>query len=264
MYGKCMGNIQKLSTLPDGGNYNSATDKIPTIRNGGVSGTDYQTVIPTSGGTSIGVINKLIAKVVTSPIYTTGVTTFAAGSPGVFTSAAAAIQALPTGLHAGQVFYVDFPQANPGAANYVVGALAAKPIKVIDAYGNILTLVGGEIVKGPAWLYYDGVQFIYSVPVSDTILVTGATAVTQQDFTAGNAFCLISGNETLTLPLSTTLSPNGRIYVFSVDGIATIALTSPDQITKNGTTGSSTTKAQGADLAMVVTDGNGNFYVSGA
>jgi hypothetical protein len=220
-----------------------------------------QSQMDLGGLATAGVIKKSLSNLATSTVYAAGVTTYASGT---FT-AAKGPQPLPAMLTAGQVYFVNFNQANPSSANLIVGGLPVQPIKVLSAGGHALTLVGGEIVPGPATLYYDGTEYIYSTPVGLVTPVTGAVTATQADFMGRTTFYLPSGSETITLPCANTLSPNGLILAFSTSGTATIAKGSScsDTITKNGSSGTSATVAQGAALATVTTDGSSNFYVSG-
>ena len=218
-----------------------------------------------SAGAGFGAISKLINKG-TPPVYsTTGVATFAAG-----TYTAGFGKPAPSQLQANTIFFVIFPiGTNTGAANFAIGKLAAKPIKILNSSGAALTLVGGEIVAGPAILFYDGSEYIYFSPaVSSNIQVTGATAPTASNFVYRDTFYLPGGGETITLPCSTTLSPNDQIFVYSTSGTATIHVAaSPctDNIIKNGNSSTSAqTVAQGAAAATIATDGAGNFYVSGS
>jgi hypothetical protein len=173
----------------------------------------------------------------------------------------------PSKLVAGQVYSLKFPNGNSAAATLTVRALGTKAIKVISSLGAVLSMVGGEIVTGPAWLYYDGSEFIYSTGVSLTNPVSAGVTATQANFSNRDTFYLAAGSETLTLPCSSTISPNGQIFIFAYSGTATIAVTSgcttTDSIGKNGSSGTSQTIAQGAALAAVVTDGAGHYYVSG-
>ena len=174
----------------------------------------------------------------------------------------------PAFLQASQVYFVNFPSTNPGPANLkIIGG--TKPIKIQTDQGTLLTLVGGEISAGPGILFYDGTEFIYTSFASPSnIPVTGSTAVSAESFSYRDTFYLTGGGETITLPCSTALSANDQIVVFSTNGTATIDVAaSPcaDNIIKNGNTStSSQSVAQGAAAATVLTDGAGNFYVSGS
>jgi hypothetical protein len=235
--------------------------------NGSPSGASEQTTtgqVAALGGNStigIGIFAKKLAALNSNTIYSAGTTAYTSG---VYTTSSGA-QPLPATLMAGQIFAVDFNQTNTASANLIVGILPEAAIAIEDVYGNILSLIGGEIVTGWNWLRYNGSRYILLGPSPTNIPVTATLAVTQLDFASGNIFYLAGGNETLNLPATTELSPNGAIYVFSVNGTATLSVTSSgDEITKNGATATSTTLAQGAALAAVVTNGNGNFYVSGS
>ena len=219
-----------------------------------------------SSGVGIGVINNLIAKGQVAPqvFSTKGTATYATG-----TYTASFGSPAPTALAANTAFFVVFPSTNLGAADLIIGTLGTKPIKIINSAGTALTLVGGEIVPGPALLFYVGTEYMYFSPaVSSSIQVAAATAPSTSNFAYRDTFYLLSGGETITLPCSTALSPNDQIFVYSTSGTATIAVAaSPcaDNIIKNGNTSTtSQTVAQGAAAATVATDGAGNFYVSGS
>lgn len=214
------------------------------------------------GGVSRGYIQSQLTAQASNTLYSAGAVSYAAG---VYTALPGA-QPAPTTLAAGQVYFVNFSQANLSAANLVIAGLAPKPLKVVSAAGSVLTLTGGEIVAGPATVYYDGTEFIYSGPTALSTPVTGVLSATQADFAGRTTFYLTSGSETLTLPCSATLSPNGAVSIFSTSGTATLAVGGAcgDTITKNGSSGTSTTIAAGAAVAIVVTDGAGHFYVSGS
>jgi hypothetical protein len=214
-------------------------------------------------GIGYGRLNATLTRLATNTVYAAGPVTY---SSGTYTAAAGA-QPLPSQLAAGQVYFVRFNQANPGAANLTVGTLPTKAIKVLDSAGTALTLAGGEIVPGPATVYYDGSQFIYQNPGPRVVAVTGPLTLTQASFTAHDSFYIAGGDQTLTLPCAATLSPNGGVSVFSTSGTLTISRggsCSSDALVKNGASGTSTTIAQGAALALIVTDGAGSFYVSGS
>ena len=102
---------------------------------------------------------------------------------------------------------------------------------------------------------------------SRSIAVAGSVSVTATNFAANDLFYLASGSQALQLPCSSGVSPQGAIHLFSANGTATINYTSgctpTDSIYKNGSGGTSTTIAQGAYEAVIVTDGNGHYYVSG-
>ena len=215
---------------------------------------------PTTFASTGAVVKKLNAYA-TNTVYAAGVTTY---SSGTYTAAAGA-QPLPYALAANQVFTVNFSQTNPTTANLSIGGLPIKAIKIVNGNGSVLALVGGEIVPGPATLYYDGSEFIYSTPMSISNAVVAATTVTQSDFVNKTTFYLTSGSKTLTLPCANTLSPNGIIYVFSTNGVASIArgASCTDSVNKNGSSGTSATILQGSPLAAIATDGSANFYVSG-
>lgn len=215
-------------------------------------------------GVSQAIVAKKIGALNSNTIYSAGTVTYSAG---VYTAAAGA-QPAPAALKAGLTVIVNFPSANPGAASLVAApGLGAKPIMVLDSAGAALTLAGGEIVPGPQTVYYDGSEFIYAAPVSRSVAVAASAALTQANFAARDTLYLAAGAKTLTLPCSATLSPNGQALLFSVSGAITLAVTggcSPsDTITKNGSTATTQTIAQGAAAAVVATDANGHFYVSG-
>jgi|ERR1700691_437273 len=214
-----------------------------------------------SDAPSVGVIRNSINAQVSNAVYATGTTTYTSGQY----TAPGGVNPLPSILQAGQIYNITFNQTNPSAANLQIGSLSPKSLKILDGYGDVLSLVGGEIVPGPAVVLYDGSEFIYSAPFSVSKKVTGAMNVTQQDFASQTQFYLSAGSETITLPCSNTLSPNGLIKVFSVSGTATLAVGSgcSDTVYKNGSSGTTATVAQGAGDATITTDGAGNFYVSG-
>jgi hypothetical protein len=199
----------------------------------------------------------------TSIHYSAGTCAYSGGAY----SCGAGAQPLPATLVAGQVYFVDFNAANPGAATLQVGSLSAKPLKVYASSGAVLTLAGGEIVSGWGTAYYDGTEFIYAGAAGASAVKTStATTLSQANFANGDLFYLTAA-ETFTLPCSATISPNGRALVMAVSGAATISVgggCSGDTVTKNGSSGSSTTVAEGAALAVIVTDGAGHFYVSGS
>ena len=217
-----------------------------------------------SGGSSA-LTKKSIAALNASTIYSAGTVTAVSNA---YTAAAGA-QPLPKTLASGQVYFLEFPSANTGPVTLVIGSFASQAVKIVGSDGADLTLVGGEIVAGPAILYYDGTQYLYATWAgARNIPVSGATAVTQANFANRDTFYLAAGNETLTFPCSTALSPNDQIFVFSTSGTATLHVAaSPcaDNIIKNGNTATtSQTVAQGAAAAIVLTDGAGNIYVSGS
>lgn len=215
---------------------------------------------------SLGVVKKISGAFNSSQIFGTGTTT---GSGGAYVSTALTGALTPQYLQAGQAYFVDFPSPNTGPASINIDTLGVKSIKILDSLGAILTMIGGEIVAGPGILYYDGSEYIYTTFAGPSnIPVTGATAVTQGNFANRDTFYLTGGAQTLTLPCSTAISANDQIAVFSTNGTATIDVAaSPcaDNILKNGTTSAvDQTIAQGAAAAIILTDGAGNFYVSGS
>ena len=215
---------------------------------------------------SIGVVKKIAGTQAINQVFGTGITTVTSNA---FVSPALVGSQAPAFLQAGQAYFINFPSANTGPATETVNTLGPKPIKILDSLGAILTMVGGEIVAGPGILYYDGTEFIYTTFASpSSIPVTGSVAVTQGNFSNRDTFYLTAGGQTLTLPCSTALSSNDQIVVFSTNGTATIDVAAgpcTDNIIKNGNTSTSAqTVAQGAPAAIVLTDGNGNIYVSGS
>ncbi len=215
---------------------------------------------------SVGLVRKIAGSQAINQIFGTGVTTVASNA---YASPSLIGVQTPPYLQAGQAYFINFPAANTGPSTENINSLGAKPIKVLDSLGAILTLVGGEIIAGPGILYYDGTEFIYTTFASPSnIPVVGSTAVTQGNFANRDTFYLTGGGETLTLPCSTALSANDQILVFSANGTATIDVAAgpcTDNIIKNGNTSTSAqTVAQGAAAAVVLTDGAGNFYVSGS
>lgn len=213
---------------------------------------------------STGVAKLALSKLAaTAPYNASKVTTY---SSGTYTAPSGAY-ATPTTLTAGQVYFVNFNATNPGSANLIVGTLPSKPIKVMNADGTKLTLVGGEITPGSATLYYDGTEYIYSAAKSAVTAATIATTITKADFIGKNTIFLPSGAQTITLPCASTLTPNGVIYLFSNSGTITLnrgASCTTDNINKNAVVATTTTIAQGAELKAITTDGLLNFYVSGS
>lgn len=215
---------------------------------------------------AIGVVQKIAGQQNVNQIFGMGVTT---NTSNAYASIAAPAAQYPTFLEAGQVYFINFPSTNTGPSTYAPKGLSPKTIKALDSLGAILTLVGGEIVPGPGTLYYDGTEYIYTTFAgSSNIPVTGSVAVTQGNFSNRDTFYLTAGGQTLTLPCSKSLSANDQIVVFSVSGTATIDVAAgpcTDNIIKNGNTSATAqTVAQGAAAAIVLTDGNGNIYVSGS
>lgn len=211
---------------------------------------------------SAGVVRRTIQGFATNTVYAAGVTTYSGGTY----TAPAGPQPVPSALAADQVFFVNFNQTNPGASNLIVAGLPVKSLKIVDSAGAVRTMLGSEIIPGPTTVYYDGSEFIYSVPLSAFAApVTTATLATQADFVNQKTFYLTAGSETLTLPCANTLSTNGAIKVYSVSGTATIAKGSgcSDTLHKNGTTGTTLTIAQGDAFTQINTDGSANFYLSG-
>jgi hypothetical protein len=210
-------------------------------------------------------LNKINSIYAPYTIIATATTTY---SSGTYTALKGA-QALPPSLAAGQVFMVNFNQANPGAASLNLAGLGTKPLKVINSAGTVLSMVGGEIVKGPATVYYDGTEFVYQTPVSANQQATAATTLTQANFAGFDIIYTPSGAETITLPCSSTISSNGRVGIFSTDGTITVQTTSSgctptDAIIKNNSSATSQTIAQGNGFQVIVTDGNGHYYLSGS
>ena len=215
---------------------------------------------------SLGIVRKLAGSNNSTQIYGTGVTTHTVNA---YQSSPLLGAAVPSFLQAGQVYFVNFPAPNTGPATENIAGTGIKSIMILDSLGTLLTMVGGEIVAGPGILYFDGTEFIYTTFAGPSnIPVSGATAVTQGNFANRDTFYLTAGGETLTLPCSTALSANDQIVVFSTNGTATIDVAaSPctDNILKNGTTSAvDQTIAQGAAAAIILTDGAGNFFVSGS
>jgi hypothetical protein len=212
---------------------------------------------------SIGIAKLALSKLAsTTPYNASTITTYSSGTY----TAKAGTYVTPTTLVAGQVFFVNFNAVNPGAANLIIGNLPTKPIKIKNAAGTALTLVGGEITPGSATLYYDGTEYIYSSAKSSVTSATTAVTLTIADFIGKNTIFLPSGAQTITLPCASTLSPNGVIYLFSNSGTITLnrgAACSTDTINKNAVTSTTTTIIQGAELKAITTDGLTNFYVSG-
>ena len=215
-----------------------------------------------SSSVSTGSIKRQLAALISITTFSCGTVTYSGG-----TYTAAAGKAFPSALVNGQIYVLSFPAINTGAASLTIGSLGTKPIKVQNSAGTMLTLAGGEIVAGPAQVYYDGTEFVYSSPASQSLAVVSAATLTQANFANRDTFYLSAGAETFTLPCSSTLSPNGQVLVFSYSGTITLTTGSgcspTDAIKTNGTSAASQIIAQGAGLAVITTDGAGNFYVSG-
>lgn len=289
--------INNLPPPPSGSAYLALGDKVPATRgsttygllfppvNGNPPGSTNNVIINDNGqygavvagdgiivsnGTissesslSLGIVNTKIKSFATSTVYAAGTTTYATGTY----TAPIGPQPAPIALAAGQVYFANFNQTNTGATNLIMAGLPVKALKIVNGAGTVLAMTGGEIIPGPATVYYDGVEFIYSIPFTAVAVpVTTATTASVSDFINQKTYYLTSGSETITLPCANTVSQNGAIKVYSVVGTITISKgsTCSDTLNKNNTTGTSTTISQGAAPAIINTDGVSNFYISGS
>jgi hypothetical protein len=87
------------------------------------------------------------------------------------------------------------------------------------------------------------------------------TVLTQANFVAHDTFWC-TGACTFTLPLSSTVTPNGQVNIIALGVTATLNTSGADVVAKNGALASatSTTVTQGATIA---TPGATGFYVAG-
>ena len=174
----------------------------------------------TSGMASIGTVKKNISALASSTIYSTGTVTY---SSGTYTALPGA-QPPPAFLVAGQVYFVHFPSANPGAASLVVGLLAAKPIKVLNTAGTALTLAGGEIAPGGTYVYYDGSEFTLSASSATPVQCAGGHYATG-NAPNGDANCSQAAITVTGLPTGCTQYPCQVSYTAVTGQTATVANT---------------------------------------
>jgi hypothetical protein len=183
-----------------------------------------------------------------------------AGSANTYTQAVTT----PTGftLTDGYVVRTRINATNTAASTLAVNGLAAKAIKTNTATG-IAALAGGELI---AALEYD---FTYNTTctcfVVQTLPLGAVVAGTTQTITAAQwatttVFDVTTASQTLTVPVSTGLSPNGMVVVKADSQSVTITATSPDTINGGGAGGSVTIPS--GVLALLTTDGAGHLYVN--
>lgn len=204
-----------------------------------------------SGGTAQNTVYSLSSAATT---YAAGVYTAPAGAP------------LPSALAQGQYFLVNFNQSNPTTANLVIGTFGQKSIRIHNTQGVTSPLIGGEILTGPALLYYDGGAYVYPPPTPSRITIPGTYSVNQTSFVYGDILT-DTASGAITLPCSSTINPNGSIKVGTSGGNETISTTSgcvpTDQIIQGITNGGSQVLA-GGDLGTITTDSVGKYYLWGS
>jgi hypothetical protein len=172
--------------------------------------------------------------------------------------------------------------ANASANSKLLGAGAAgsgSPYAEItlgtnlSMSGTTLNASGGGTgctTSGASILYGDGLGGCSNVTVGPTLtfsagtlntaatVVAGTTqTVTSTQWNGGTTFRVTTAAQTLTLPVSSSLSVNGGLAIQTVGQSVTLAPNASDAI-NGGSTGASVTIASGL-TAYVTTDGSGNI-----
>lgn len=151
---------------------------------------------------------------------------------------------------------------NTGAATLAVNGTTAEAIEMNTASGWS-ALKGGELISG---LEYDFTvnttctcYVVINTPISAVVAGTTQT-VTAAQWASYTVFVVTSASQTLTLPVSSSLSPNGGILIQTIGQSVTLAPNSGDAI-NGGSTGASATIASGL-TALVTTNGSGAINAS--
>jgi hypothetical protein len=115
--------------------------------------------------------------------------------------------------------------------------------------------VFGGLTIGPTLVNNSG-----TLNTSGTVVAGTTQTVTSTQWNAGTTFRVTTSGQTLTLPVSSTLSVNGGLAIPTIGQTVTLAPNAADAI-NGGTAGASITIASGL-TAYVTTDGAGNIYAS--
>ena len=147
---------------------------------------------------------------------------------------------------------------NTGATTLAVNGTTATAINSRSTAG-LSAFVGGELVGGQSYCFqYDGMVYekLNSTPGAVEEKSTNYIATAKD----GNGDTYIfTASASLTIPLSTTIPNNWRIFVFAEGGNVTVTPNASDSI--NGqSVGTILTLAQGAS-STITTDGAGNIFV---
>jgi len=151
------------------------------------------------------------------------------------------------------------PATNTGASTLNVGATGATAVEV-QTDGGFSALVGGELSGGQEYdTSYNSTCTCFVLLNKVGASVTDKTAgytVTAADWAAQNGY-ISTAAQTFTLPVSSSLSPNGKVSIFALSGNLTIAPNAADAI-NGGTTGASVTVAAGNSVVLT-TNGAGKI-----
>jgi hypothetical protein len=113
----------------------------------------------------------------------------------------------------------------------------------------------GGVIIGPTLVNNSG-----TLDVSGSVVAGTTQTVTTSQWSAGTTFVVTTAAQTLTLPVSSTLSANGGIAIQTIGQSVTLAPNAADAI-NGGTAGASITIASGL-TAYVTTNGSGAIRVS--
>ncbi len=123
---------------------------------------------------------------------------------------------------------------NTGAADLDANGTGAKPFQ-INLAGSLTALTGGEIQAGNQYqATYNTTCVCYVIQNQlASQIIYGATTrtVTAKEWSVGTQYDVGSAAQTITLPLSTTLSPNSGIVIRALGFSTTLAINAADTIT---------------------------------
>ncbi len=175
-----------------------------------------------------------------------------AGSANTYTQAVTT----PTGfaLTDGFIVRTRINATNTGASTLNVNSTGATAIQTNTLTG-LQALAGGELAANLQYDFtYNGTCACFVLMNAPSGVVTAGTTqtITTAQWTAFTVFDVTTGGQTLTLPLASTLSPNGGIVIRGDGQSVTLAPNASDKV-NNGSTGASVTIAAGTSV-VVTTD----------
>ncbi len=158
-----------------------------------------------------------------------------AGSANTYTQAVTT----PTGftLTDGYIVRTRINATNTGASTLNVNSAGATAIQTNTLTG-LQALAGGELAANLQYDFtYNGACTCFVLMNAPSGVVAAGTTqtVTTAQWTAFTVFDVSTSSQTLTLPLGSTLSPNGGIVIRTLGQTATLAPNASDKI-HNGTT----------------------------
>ncbi len=196
------------------------------------------------------------------------------GSPTVSSNAYTLSAPLPTwppyALGNQQHLRIVIPSSgtNTGAATLNIASTGALPI-VTNAESGLAALVGGELVAG---LEYDLTYstssasacsnscYVLSWLAAGPVLAGTTQTITASAWVSWSVYPVTAASQTLTLPASSGLSPNGGIVIQTIGQSVTLQASGSDAI-NGGSAGGSIVLPAGI-AAFVTTSGAGAFYAA--